>query len=63
MTNKTQEMTDDEIARAFNDPTKITQAIQKGIQMALMKHKQAGNPICIWKNNQVCWIPAEQIEI
>jgi hypothetical protein len=26
-----------------------------------MKHKLAGNPICEWRDDEIVWIPPEQI--
>lgn len=54
---------DDHITKVFSDPIKVTQIIQKGINDALLKHKQAGNPICEWRDNKVVWIPPEKIVI
>ena len=54
---------DDNITKILNDPEKVTQIIQSGIQDALLKHKQAGNDVCEWRNNKVVWIPAEKIVI
>jgi len=42
---------------------KIEAAVQAAVRDALIQHKRAGNPIVVWENNQVVWIPAEQIEI
>jgi hypothetical protein len=63
MTNKVTHLADDEISKVFNDPIKITEIIQEGIQAALMKHKQAGNPICEWRDDKVHWIPPEKINV
>lgn len=63
MSNNTTSVTDDEIASVFNHPTKITQAIQESIYAALLQHKQAGNPVCEWRNGQVHWITADKIKI
>ncbi|MES2219282.1 MAG: hypothetical protein V4501_12835 [Pseudomonadota bacterium] len=52
---------DEEISKLFNDPDKLTIIIQSGIEDALLKHKQAGNPICEWKDNKVVWISAKNI--
>ena len=52
---------DDHITKVFSDPIKVTQIIQKGINEALLKHKQAGNSICEWRDNKVFWIPPEKI--
>ena len=63
MTNKSTQYTDDEISRVFQNPTKITKVLQLGIQAALLKHKQAGNPICEWRDNKVVWISPEKIQV
>ena len=54
---------DDNISKVLNDPSKVTKIIQTGIRDALLKHKQAGNQICVWRDNKVMWIPAEKIVI
>ena len=38
----------DKIAEAFADPERITQALAQGVRDALLKHKQAGNPIVVY---------------
>jgi hypothetical protein len=58
MTNKSN---DDRISEILNDTKRVTQIIQAGIRAALMKHKQAGNPICEWRDNKIVWIPPEEI--
>ncbi len=62
MTNKPK-LNDDNISKILNDSKKVTKIIQAGIKAALMKHKQAGNPICEWRDNKIVWIPPEQIPI
>lgn len=52
---------DDAISQILSDTDKIIAIIQSGIHAALLKHKQAGNPICEWKNNKVVWVPADKI--
>lgn len=53
----------DEISKIFNDIDSVKTAIQAGINAALMKHKQLGNPICVWRNDKVVWISPEDINI
>lgn len=53
----------DNIAKILNDPEKVTKIIQSGINNALLKHKQAGNQVCEWRDNKVVWIPPEKIVI
>jgi hypothetical protein len=62
MTN-TPDVNEDAILKILNDPKKVTKIIQDGIKSALLKHKQAGNPICEWRDNKIVWIPPEQIPV
>jgi hypothetical protein len=62
MTNKSN-TNDDLISTVLNDPKRVTQIIQAGIKAALLKHKQAGNPICEWRDNKIVWIQPEQIPV
>jgi hypothetical protein len=51
----------DHILTIMSDPSKVTQIIQSGIWQALLRHKQLGNPVCEWRNNQVVWVQPEDI--
>lgn len=53
----------DEISKIFNDEHTVTNAIQAGINAALLKHKQLGQPICVWREGKVVWIAPEDIII
>ncbi len=53
----------DRISEAFADPEKITQALIKGVREALLKHKQAGNPVVVWKNGKIVWLKPEEIPV
>jgi len=61
--NKQIKHADEEISRILNDADAVTSAIQRGINAALLKHKQSGNPICVWRDGKVIWIAPENIEI
>ncbi len=51
-------------ARAlFADGREIDAALAKAVRDALLQHKRAGNPIAIWREGQVVWIPPEEIEV
>ena len=60
---KDKNVLDDNISKILNNPAKVTKIIQNGINSALLKHKQAGNQVCEWRDNKVVWIPSEQIII
>ncbi len=54
---------DDRISQIMNDSEKVRSIIQMGINEALLKHKQAGNPVCSSINGKVIWIAAKDIVI
>jgi len=47
----------------MSNPAALAKKLQSGIYSALLKHKQAGNPVCEWKNNKVVWVSAEHIPV
>lgn len=53
----------DRIAEAFADPDKITKALVRGVRDALLKHKQAGNPIVVWRNGKIVWLKPDEINV
>ena len=57
------ELNGDKILNILHDPVQVTKIIQSGIDEALIKHKQSGNPVCEWRDNQIVWISPEEITI
>jgi hypothetical protein len=51
------------ISEILNDPEKVRQIIQSAINEALLKHKQAGNPVCELRDGKVVWINPKDIII
>ena len=47
----------------MSNPEKVRLIIQSAIHDALLKHKQAGNPVCELRNGQIVWIKPQDIEI
>ena len=41
----------------------IHQALREAWARTLIQHKRMGTPIVVWRDGQVVWIPAEEIEI
>lgn len=62
MNNKTNPNAD-RITEFFQNPAKVTEALQLGVKDALLKHKQAGNPVCEWKDGKVIWVSPENIPV
>ena len=53
----------DSIAEAFANLERITHALVHGVHDALLKHKQAGNPVVVWRDGQIIWLKPEEIPI
>jgi hypothetical protein len=53
----------DTIDEAFANPEKITQALAEGVREALKRHKQAGNPVVIWRDGKMVWLKPEEISL
>jgi hypothetical protein len=53
----------DRITETLADKDKITQALTQGVREALLKHKQAGNPVVVWRNGKMVWLKPEEIPV
>ncbi len=51
----------DNISEIFEDKEKISQALAKGVHEALIRHKQAGNPVVTWRDGRIVWLKPEEI--
>jgi hypothetical protein len=51
-----------DIDRIFEEGVEVDRAFDRAVREALRMHKRAGNPIPIWKNGKVVWIPASKIK-
>lgn len=52
----------DRISELFANKEIITQALARGVQEALLKHKQAGNLVAVWRDGKIAWIKPEEIQ-
>lgn len=52
-----------DIEALFEDGREIDAALAKAVREAVLEHKRAGNPIAVWKEGRVVWIPAEEIKV
>lgn len=43
------------------DLPRIARALRLAVREALRYHKLAGNPVAVWRNGRVEWIPADEI--
>ena len=52
-----------DIEALFADGREIDAALAKAVREALLEHKRAGNPIAVWQDGRVVWIPPEEIVV
>lgn len=51
-----------DIGRILNEGTEIDEAVKKAVREAVLRHKQAGNPIVGMKDGQMVWLKPEEIQ-
>lgn len=54
------EKTIDEI---FKEGSLIDKALKMAVQEALVQHKQAGNPIVVWRDGKIVWLKPDEISV
>jgi len=47
----------------FTEGQQIDEALRQAVQEALLRHKQAGNPIAAWQDGKLVWIRPEDIPV
>ena len=50
-----------DIGALLEDRQAIDRALQRAVRDAVRRHKLLGNPVAIWRDGKVVWIPPEQI--
>lgn len=55
-------LTDEDLA-LLEDDDAMLRALRRAVRQALLEHKQAGNPIAVWKDGRVVIVPPEEIEV
>lgn len=51
------------IDEIFKEGSLIDKALRKAVQEALARHKQAGNPIVVWRDGKIVWLKPEEIPV
>ncbi len=39
----------------------VTDALQHGVRDAFVRHARMGQPVVIWRNGQIEWVPAQDL--
>jgi hypothetical protein len=51
------------IPELMGDNEGIGQAMESAVYKALRTHKLLGQPIVVWRDGKVVWVPPEEIEL
>lgn len=52
-----------DIKKIFSEGTEIDEAIKKAVKEAVLRHKQAGNPIVVMKDGKMVWLKPKDIQV
>lgn len=52
-----------DIDKILSEGTEIDEAVKKAVKEAVLRHKQAGNPIVGMKDGQMVWLKPEEIQV
>jgi hypothetical protein len=53
---------DRDLEEILADKGKIEAALRAAVRAALALHKQAGNPVAVWRDGKVEWMDVELLE-
>ena len=53
---------DRDLEQILADTGKIEAALRAAVRKALVLHKQAGNPVAVWRDGKVEWMDVERLE-
>ena len=48
-------------AERAGDPKRIERALRAAVRDALQRHKRDGDPVAVWRDGRVVWLPADEI--
>jgi hypothetical protein len=48
-------------AERVEDIPRILEALRLAVREALLRHKQAGNPVAVWRDGRVVWVRPEDL--
>ena len=51
-----------DVAALLEDDALVGSALQKAARQAIEEHKKEGRPLAMWRDDEVVWVPAEELE-
>ena len=51
-----------DISQIFREGKPIDDALNAAVRDAVLRHRQQGQPLAVWRNGQTVWVPPEEAE-
>lgn len=51
-----------DIDRIFAEGKEIDEAVKRAVREAVLRHKQAGNPVVTWRDGKIVWLQPDEID-
>jgi hypothetical protein len=51
------------LGERVRDVRLIEQALARAVREALQRHKQAGNPVAVWRDGRTVWVESDDIPV
>ena len=51
-----------DIARLFQERKPIDDALNAAVRDAVLRHKQQGQPLAVWRDGKTVWLTPEEID-
>ena len=51
-----------DIGRIFAKGTAIDEAVRRAARKAIEQHRRAGLPLVVYRDGEIAWVPAEELE-
>jgi hypothetical protein len=51
------------LGERVRDVRLIEQALARAVREALQRHKQAGNPVAVWRDGRTVWVEPDDIPV
>ncbi len=51
-----------DVAAILEDDALVEEALQRAARQAIEEHKKDGRPLAIWRDDEVVWVSAEELE-
>ena len=54
--------TEKDVARLFEEGTSIDEALNAAVREAVLRHKQQGQPLVVWRDGKIVLLPPDEVE-